>query len=52
VEVKSGVSVSFDTNIPSLMKIKFDLENNCDLISLPLYLVSESERIVQEYLEN
>ena len=44
-------AVRFDTNLPSIMKVAAGTSHNFELVSLPLYLASETDRIIAELLE-
>jgi predicted AAA+ superfamily ATPase len=44
-------AIRFDTNLPSLTTIQLTSELTYHLLSLPLYLASEVNRIVEEYLK-
>jgi predicted AAA+ superfamily ATPase len=43
--------IRFDTNLPSLTSVRASSELTYNLLSLPLYLASEVDRIVDEYLQ-
>ena len=43
--------IRFDTNLPSITSVGRSSETAYQLISLPLYLASEVDRIVDEYLK-
>ncbi len=44
-------AIRFDTNIPSTMNVPVAAEHHFQLISLPLYLASETDRIFAELLD-